>query len=252
MESTLTRISVVSYLNALPFLQGLADEKVSENFIITKDIPSICAQKLINHETDIGLIPVAMIDALSYSEIITDYCIAADGAVGSVLLVSNEPLDEIKTIYKDSESRTSVLLANILANFFWKQSFIWKEEQHNFLEPPSGSGIVIIGDRALRNRSKFKYVYDLAEEWKNFTTLPFVFACWVSNKKIAETEIQLLNDCFREGVNRRSEIASMLESGSIEIDTLSYFTKYIKYDLTEEAKRGMELFLKYVNQLKSS
>lgn len=252
METPLTRISVVSYLNALPFLQGLADEKVSESFIVTKDIPSICAQKLINHETDIGLIPIAMIEALSYSDIITDYCIAADGAVGSVLLVSNEPLEEITTIFKDSESRTSVLLANILANYFWKQSFIWKEEQHNFLEPPTGSGIVIIGDRALKNRSKFRYVYDLAEEWKKFTSLPFVFACWVSNKKISEEEIQLLNDCFQEGVNSRAEIASMLESGSIEIDTLSYFTNYIKYELTAEAKKGMELFLKYVNQLKSS
>jgi chorismate dehydratase len=237
LESTLTRISVVSYLNALPFLQGLADEKASENFIITKDIPSICAQKLINHETDIGLIPIAMIEALNYSDIITDYCIAADGAVGSVLLVSNEPIEELTTIYKDSESRTSVLLANILANYFWKQSFVWKEEQHNFLEPPAGSGIVIIGDRALKNRSNFK---------------PFVFACWVSNKKISETEIQLLNDCFKDGVNSRAEIASMLESGSIEIDTLSYFTNYIKYELTTEAKQGMELFLKYVNQLKSS
>jgi chorismate dehydratase len=252
LESTLTRISVVSYLNALPFLQGLADEKASENFIITKDIPSICAQKLINHETDIGLIPIAMIEALNYSDIITDYCIAADGAVGSVLLVSNEPIEELTTIYKDSESRTSVLLANILANYFWKQSFVWKEEQHNFLEPPAGSGIVIIGDRALKNRSNFKYVYDLAEEWKKFTSLPFVFACWVSNKKISETEIQLLNDCFKDGVNSRAEIASMLESGSIEIDTLSYFTNYIKYELTTEAKQGMELFLKYVNQLKSS
>lgn len=252
MESILTRVSVVSYLNALPFLQGLADEKASSNFTITKDIPSICAQKLVNNETDIGLIPVAMIEALNYSEIITDYCIAADGAVGSVLLVSNEPLEELTTIIKDSESRTSVLLAKILATYFWKQKFIWEAEQHNFLEPPAKSGIVIIGDRALKNRSRFKYVYDLAEEWKKFTTLPFVFACWVSNKKISETEIRILNDCFREGVNSRAEIASMLESGSVEIDALSYFTKFIKYDFTEEAKKGMALFLKYVNQLASS
>jgi chorismate dehydratase len=87
------RLSVVSYLNAKPFMRGLAQLSPDDKtFRIETDIPSVCAQKLIEDKTDIGLIPVAMIPRLQESHIITDYCIAADGAVDSVLLVSQREI----------------------------------------------------------------------------------------------------------------------------------------------------------------
>ena len=60
MDTSITTISVVSYINSIPFVYGL--EKLNQQgIIISKDIPSECATKLIDGRVDIGLIPVAMI-----------------------------------------------------------------------------------------------------------------------------------------------------------------------------------------------
>jgi chorismate dehydratase len=116
----MVRISVVSYLNSKPFIHGLRQSGLNSEIVITEDIPSVCANKMITGQADIGLIPVAALADLKGYTIISDYCIGSDGPVGSVLLLSQVPLNEIGTILLDYQSRTSVLLTRILAQNFWK------------------------------------------------------------------------------------------------------------------------------------
>lgn len=245
-------ISVVSYLNSLPFVAGLEQEIIKHRFNISKDIPSICAEKVIDGNADIGLMPIAMLPKVKGGHVITDYCISANGEVGSVLLVSNEPIEELGVITKDNESRTSVTLARILIENHWKKEVQWKEESDRFLNLQKNEGLVIIGDRALQYSSQFRYIYDLAGEWKNFTGLPFVFACWIANKPIENNDIQLLNEGFAKGLMKRSEIAERNETGHPTISTMRYLNEYIKYELTEDARKGMNLFLNMMNQIESS
>ncbi|MBK9638438.1 MAG: hypothetical protein IPO63_11740 [Bacteroidetes bacterium] len=169
-----TRISVVSYLNARPFVFGMENQLLEDEFLIEKDIPSTCAHKLISNQTDIGLIPVAMISSLKESHLITSYGIVADGKVDSVVLVSNTPLSQIKKIVLDQESRTSVLLAKILAKELWgiHPEWINENKESAILQEEEFTAAVIIGDRALRYKSQFTYCYDLAECWKELTGLP--------------------------------------------------------------------------------
>jgi chorismate dehydratase len=191
-----------------------------------------------------------MIPALSYSEIITNFCIATNGPVASVLLVANEPIDQITRIIKDKESRTSVLLARILANEHWKIAPEWKEEtgEYSLLELPENTGAVIIGDRALKARGQFTYVYDLAEEWKKMTGLPFVFACWVANKPIDSTIVAYLESAFAVGMNKKKEIAERISIDYSGISTLEYLTDYIQYNLTASHREGLALFLKKIKE----
>ncbi|MFM9066073.1 MAG: MqnA/MqnD/SBP family protein, partial [Planctomycetota bacterium] len=102
------RLSIVSYLNSLPFLHGLQQLSEIEELHISVDIPSACAEKLASGAVDIGLIPVAAIPGIKNAEIFSDYCIACDGKVGSVLLVSEVPIEEIESVLLDYQSRTSV------------------------------------------------------------------------------------------------------------------------------------------------
>ena len=52
------------------------------------DYPSAIAQKLVNDEIDVGLVPVAIIPELKEYHIISDYCISCDGPVDSCLFVT--------------------------------------------------------------------------------------------------------------------------------------------------------------------
>lgn len=247
-----TRISVVSYLNARPFIYGMEHHLSSDEFQIEKDIPSTCAEKLINHQTDIGLIPVAMISSLSEPHLITSFGILADGKVDSVVLVSNTPLSAIKKIILDHESRTSVLLAKILAKEHWHihPEWISENKEGSLLPEHEFTGAVIIGDRALTNRSQYKYCYDLAEEWKALTGLPFVFATWVSNRILSPEIIQQLEEAFDFGVNHRKNYFTQLEIEYPGINVSNYLSDRILYRIDTKAKKGLQLFLEKIQKIK--
>ena len=192
------KVSAVSYLNSKPFIYGLQHSEILNNIDLQLDIPSDCAQKLMDGKVDLGLIPVAVIPKLKEHYIITDYCIGAEGKVASVMLYSNVPLDEIKTVLLDYQSRTSVTLVKVLAKYFWNISPVWENSTVNFENTFAGNtAAVIIGDRTFGLENKYAYAYDLAEEWQKFTHLPFVFACWVANKKLPDDFISQFNNALQ-------------------------------------------------------
>ena len=53
MNSNPIRISVVSYLNSIPFVAGL-ETITDSNIQITLDIPSVCAEKLLDDQPTPG------------------------------------------------------------------------------------------------------------------------------------------------------------------------------------------------------
>ncbi len=250
MSDSKIRISVVSYLNSTPFVKGLEGNTNNDLFEISQDIPSVCATKLLNDEIDIGLIPVAMIPQLKESYILTDYCIAADGKVASVLIIANEPLESLTTIILDSESRTSVLLAKILLKDYWKLIPEFKSEiGFDFSSLPPHTGAVIIGNRALQYKSNYKYCYDLAEVWKIYTGKPFVFACWVANKKIDKKIELILNNLFEEGLSQREVISEELKAQYPQVNISDYLYKNIQYKLTDDCRNGLKLFMELIKRL---
>jgi len=245
------RISSVSYLNAVPFVYGLDHSDLKNEIELSLDIPSLCAKKLLTNEVDIGLIPVAVIPELKEYHIISDFCIGAEKKVGSVMLYSDDPLNEIRSVLLDHQSRTSVALVKILAEHFWKISPEWIEAKENYENEIKGStAAVIIGDRTFGLESRYKYSYDLAEEWQKFTGLPFVFACWVSNKKLSDSFINKFNAAIQMGLENRPELIKSLESEKkYTIDIDNYLNSSISYSFDEPKKKALQRFLAYLPEI---
>ena len=175
------RISAVNYLNATPFIHGINNSEYLKKHKIelSLDMPSICAEKLINGDVDIGLIPIATIPEITNGSIISKYCIGANGKVGSVLLLSEVPLESITKIHLDYQSRTSITLIKLIYHKWLNTSPLWVESEPGYEKQIKGTtGGIVIGDRALQIKDNYKFSYDLSELWKHYTNLPFVFACW--------------------------------------------------------------------------
>lgn len=245
------KISLVSYLNTLPFLYGIKQTAFINDIELQSDIPSVCAQKLINNEVDLGLVPVAILPLLKEYYIVSDYCIGAKGKVNSVLLLSDVPLNEIEEIFLDYQSRTSINLTKVLAKNYWNINPIWKSTEDGYENEISGNTAgVIIGDRTFNLSKEYKYQYDLAEEWYDFTKLPFAFACWVSNKKLPKSFTDELNASLSFGVNHISESISLAKNNKIqEKQLLKYLSKDIDYNLDNDKRKSIELFLNYLTEI---
>lgn len=235
-----TKVSVVSYLNSKVFIKGLIPLAQNE-FEISLDIPSKCAEKLINKTVDIGLIPVAVIPEIEHAQIISDYCISANGAVNSVFLFSDTELNKIHTIYLDKHSRTSNLLCKILANEYWKIKVRYLQDDHEHYALQEGEGFVLIGDRTFDRLHQYAVKMDLAEQWKAFTGLPFVFAAWVANKEIEKQKIDSFNAYLKKGFDFMEEVIS--ENELTYFDVNDYLKNKIEYSLNDEKRTAIELYL---------
>ncbi|OGU80230.1 MAG: hypothetical protein A2W11_07475 [Ignavibacteria bacterium RBG_16_35_7] len=245
------RISAVSYLNTKPFLRGLEISDLND-ISLSLDIPSECARKLLENEVDLGLIPVAVIPLLKEAHIIPGYCIGADGPVESVKLYSQVPLSEIKTILLDYQSRTSVTLVRILASELWNISPEWKKAGIGFEETISGSSAgVVIGDRTFTMNGTFPYEFDLAEEWKKLTGLPFIFACWVSNKSLSADFISRFSDAMELGLTKITEVVSKESQKYVPFDVEKYLSKSLNLRLDKRGEAAIALFLGKMKELPS-
>lgn len=236
------KVGIVNYLNTKPMLYGIERSAVMDRIELIKEYPSKVAHELIKGHIDVGLVPVAVIPQVRGAQIITDYGIACDGPVASVCLLSEVPLEEIKTVLLDYQSRTSANLVKILLESYWKHPVTYEDTRVDFGERIRGdvAGLVI-GDRCLALRKKVKYVYDLGEAWKQFSKLPFVFAAWVSNKPLPEDFIQQFNEANKAGVAAIDKVIEATEC--VDCEPGIYFKENINYLLDSKKRKGLELFL---------
>ena len=243
------KISAVSYTNTKPFIYGIKHTDFIDKIDLSLDNPTDCAQKLIDDKVDIGLIPVAATLNLPYWEIVADYCIGAVGAVNSVFIFSNCPIDSIEKLQLDPQSRSSNNLSRVLLKNFWKISpeLIVNAPDYAVSTDPY-TAFVQIGDRTFGKKDNYKYVYDLAEEWQKFTGLPFCFAAWIANKPIPKEFIADFNAALKYGLDHRAELFKELPKVD-NFDVEDYLMHKIDFELTDKKKEALYLFLDYLKAL---
>ncbi len=243
------RISAVSYTNTKPFIYGLQHHPIQNQLNLSLDTPFGCAQKLIDNKADIGLIPVAAILSLPYWQIVSDYCIGATGAVNSVFIFSNCPIEEADIIQLDPESRSSNSLAKVLLKNFWKvapKQIINAPDYANFTGIKTA--FVQIGDRTFGKKNRFPHVYDLAETWQQMTGLPFVFAAWIANKPIDPEFMKSFNEALKAGLDSRENVLAELPEYE-NFDLRDYLFNKLDFNLTEDKKEALNKFLDYIREL---
>src|SRR5690554_3207690 len=233
------RISSVSYTNMLPFIYGLKNSEIINSIDLSFDVPSVCAAKLIGGQADIGIVPVAALLDLPHYEIISDYCLGADGEVDSVFIFSEKPIAEITSLRLDDQSRTSNGLAHLLLSQFWGRNDV------QIVREGPADAFVQIGDRTFGQKNRYKYYYDLAHFWKEFTGLPFTFAVWVSTKPLTEGFKVAFNKALAFGLeNREIPIAQLPHRD--DFDYGRYLRKNIDYVFDGAKQQAMNKFLAWM------
>ena len=255
------RISAISYLNTAPlmwdFENGQTADALKEHFQFSYTIPSQCADELKAGTADIGIIPVAAYTTIPDLAIIPDVAIASKNQVRSILLVSKVPLDKIRNVATDNSSRTSAALVQIFLRKFVGVNPGFTPQKPDLKEMLRWHDAgLLIGDVALQARTTGHYVYDLAEEWRRWTYMPFVFAFWAVRRQALENVSAGLNIArvFQQsrdnGLQHVPEIADAW-AGRLQLpaqDIHEYLTSNIDYSLDEENLKGLRLFYRYAEE----
>lgn len=244
------KVGAVSYLNTKPLLWGIENSPLMDEIELILDYPSNLAKSLKDGSIDMALLPVAAIPEVPGARIVGNYGIAADTEVASVGLYSQVPVEEIESVFLDYQSRTSVRLAQLLLEKWWKRPVELLPAPTDYISKIQGSQAgVIIGDRAMEHAAEFRYAYDLAQAWIDWTGLPFVFAAWVANKDLPEEFLERFDAANAEGLMHIDEVVSQHPFPAYDLQT--YFRKNIQYKLDAEKRAGLQRFFREIGALEA-
>ena len=267
------RIGCVKYLNALPLIRGWPGE-------VDFDHPSALCQRLANGELDVALVSSFEFLRNPLYRIVDDVSISSDGPVYSVVLVHCGELSDIQEIEIDPASQTSInLLRCLLAELGLNprqggapKAFVagvGSPPQDRFAVanlPTPHSARLIIGDQAIAFRQRlageFQF-WDLGEQWKKLTDLPFVYALWLIRPEVvdAKSVAQRLRALRDENVTNLDNLVSdSVAGGGESIVALAkadepgqrqdvdpafltgYYSEHLRFSFGEAEKQGLEQF----------
>jgi len=248
------RVCAVSYLNTAPLVWGALHGPQTGLLDLTFAVPSICADRVIDGDADIGIIPVIEMDRHGL-EWVSGIGIACRGPVRTILLVSRVPFDEIRTLATDSGSRTSVQLARIiLEKKYGVRPSLFSMEPDLVKMLESADAALIIGDAALAldPTEIDNPCLDLGEEWVNLTGLPMVFAVWSGRPGQITPELaEAMRGSCHFGLGQLDAIIKeeAERRGFPEYVVHQYLTRNISFLLGKEEEAGIRLYLKYAREL---
>jgi chorismate dehydratase len=247
------KISILSYLNTSPFVYGLKHSEIIDYIDLQYNTPAECATRLLNKDVEIGIVPSATVPSIPDKRIISNYCIGASKDVRSVVICSNQPISEIKTLYLDFESRTSVLLAQLLLEEYWKIKVtpIPLDSLNDINPHRKNSAYILIGDKVFDYENKFTYKLDLARAWKDFTGLPFVFAAWTAVTPLSDDFISLFNNALCTGLENIPAAVNEHKHNIDYQDAIKYLTENIDYNFDFAKHKALVEFWNMVLRLKS-
>jgi chorismate dehydratase len=180
------RVGCVSYLNAKPLIDGLDEEP---GMAVRTDVPARLLADLEAGEVDIALCPV--IDFFTSEQDLVFVPVGGIGCEGPTLTVrlySQVPIDQITTLHADTDSHTSVALAQVLLSelFGVRPTMIDYHARERVAEgriDEQPQAMLLIGDKVVTGSPlavRYPHQLDLGEGWHELTGLPFVFAMWMA------------------------------------------------------------------------
>ncbi|HWN94418.1 MAG TPA: menaquinone biosynthesis protein [Methylomirabilota bacterium] len=229
------RVGSVPYLNAVPVTRGLEDEVMFAT-------PAKLAALLKGDELDAALVSVTEVLFNDRYDVLDGVAIASLGEVKSVFVAHRYPLAEIREIFCDAASLTSVnLLKVLLAERGLKADLI---PLPDYEIAPSCDAVLLIGDRAIDFlRAEHEHqILDLGAAWFELTKLPFVYAVWALRRGIENKELRRhLREAKEFGVDTLDYIIRTRTEYDLDFRT-DYLGWHIHYHLGTDEKRGVAKF----------
>jgi chorismate dehydratase len=239
------RVSIVEFLNTAPLVWGFTDGPLEGRYDLSFTVPSLCAEALRKGEADIAIIPAIEYQRMEGMVVLPEIAIAAQNEVRSLLVLAKKPIEYVKRLALDTNSRSSVALTRLLCRGHWGI-------EPEFIESPpdpeamlaDAEAALVIGDPALRVRLKVDalsakqpaghgccggdesehpvagvdmlFVYDVAQQWREMTGQPSVLAVWAGRRDVVTPEV--VADFLASREYGLANIGDIAEGAALKLD----------------------------------
>lgn len=249
-----TRLGHISFINSLPVLVPVLRRLVDLPAEIIIDAPTSLNRQYASGELDLGAMSSYHYIKSGNMFLVPSMSISAEGPVGSVLLFSKIPLEELRggtiAVTASSASSVNMLKALMLDQLSLNANFEVEEDPN--LESIATDAVLVIGDHALSVDEQWSSLYhrvDLAEWWHESYGLPFVFGLWAARAEWVRTNFALFQEICTTLVEAKrigltTAFADVLaeaskKSGLSESRLRRYFLEELSFDLGDRQMQGL-------------
>ncbi len=247
-----TRIGRIPYLNSEVFYYGMAGEP---GIGMAPLVPRALSNAASDGGLDAGPVPLVTCFELEDAfKPLGDFCISTVEKARSILLFSKRPIDELTgaVVGVTGETSTSVRLMKTLLTMRFRVT----PGSYVDLNDGPNDAFLLIGDEALRHRrgvSGYPYLYDLGEEWYEWTGLPFVFARWVVRRDVDDDKVRwlesLLSRSIENGLADVEKIAASRQDLNMTFGEVIEYVRSFHYHLGDDELKSIQRFRTLLSQL---
>lgn len=260
------RVAAVSYLNTVPMIEGLQAWRDAE---LTTAVPARLAEMVVDGRADLGLVSLADYARAGGAEglggkpgllLVPCGMIGCDGPTMTVRVYSAVPPERITTLHADTDSHTSVVLAQVvLAERFGvrprMEAFHVRERLAGGSDASEGwpESVLLIGDKVVSDSPpavRYPYQIDLGEAWKAMTGLPFVYAVWMcradraDDPAVRSAAAMIDRQRRRNGLRLDSVITAEAPRKGWPADLARcYVGELLRFEVDDRARQGVAAFL---------
>ncbi|HSD46189.1 MAG TPA: menaquinone biosynthesis protein [Pyrinomonadaceae bacterium] len=241
------RLAASSYLNSAPLIWSFLHGTKRGQVDFVEAVPSRCAQLLAEEKVDGALVPVIEYQRIESGFLVPDVCVGSQKEVLSVVLVSKDTeLEQIRSVALDESSRTSATLVKVIFREFLDHEPAWTVRTPKLEEMlEKNDAALIIGDPGMTFPRHGLKVWDIANVWRAYTGLGFVFAMWmIADRGVDAARRVDFAGARDEGVAHvEAIVAEYQQKIPMPVEELRrYLTENIVFHVDDSMKRGLELY----------
>jgi chorismate dehydratase len=233
------RLGRISYVNMAPVFY-----RVEADVQELQGVPTELNRALLAGECDVA--PISSIEYARHADrlrLLPRLCVASEGAVDSIQLVSKRPLEQVRRVAVTPESATSVVLTKVLL----------PEAGHVPLGEDADAKL-LIGDAALKSAFEDPTPHhDLGRLWLERTGLPMVFAVWACREPAAtglpELETALVDSVRRARAEPETLAYEASERYGYPAGFLARYFEKLRYRFGPRERAGLMTFLELAHDV---
>jgi len=242
------RIGWIDYLNTLPFNFEKTGVKPPFSYRLVKGVPSRINRLISEGKVDAGFISSAhYIENFESLYVLPHLSVSSLNRVRSVIILSDKPLEKVRTVYLTDASKTSRYLTQVIFSRFLDRQVDYRDFRQGE-ELKDKEAVLLIGDNAIKHAGAKRFTYDLSSIWYRETGLPFVFALWSVREDFYRNEREKVKALHQVLKSSKERFFSQIERYGLEESQKGYL-KNLDYSLTEKHLESLKLFSRYLKEM---
>jgi chorismate dehydratase len=254
------KLGYINYLNCYPFYFRMFEKQPLNGISIYPGYPCMLNKMMADRRLDMSPISSATCAEISDAvAVLPQFCLSSVGYVGSVILVSKIPIEDLnqKKVGITSASHTSEVLLKILLKRYYNLEPVYIPTHPRPVLEDLDAALVIGNDAMAISSVPIPYIYDLGDLWLRKTGFPVVFAVFAVRENMVEkysSQIKSVISSYHRSLGylekEREHVVSKAKAKYPDIiyDINNYFD-LLEFKFNDELKKALMFYYSLAGEM---